>query len=351
MESNKLYKVLVVDDDPMVRILLRTRLEGDGYAVEEAENGMSALERLAGDHEIRIIITDLLMPEMNGFELISRIRGQDGRYAYIIVLSQMSDRKSLIHALSNGADDYMTKPIFLDEVRLRLAGAARLLRLEGQDALIFSMAKMMEFRSEETGYHLERVRRFTRIAARDFAISHPEYRLSLSIADEIALVSPLHDIGKIAVPDCILHKPGKLDAEEWARMQMHTTIGGDLLEELYQKNGTPYLRFAYEIAKFHHEWWDGSGYPCGLAGEEIPLSSRIMALADVYDALTSRRSYKDELSHETARGIILEKSGTQFDPRIVEGFVRQEFEWQAIRERFREEARASRQIPAALQAR
>jgi putative two-component system response regulator len=248
----------------------------------------------------------------------------------------MSDRKSLIRALSCGADDYMTKPIFLDEVRLRLDAAERLLRLEGQDALIFSMAKMMEFRSEETGFHLERVRRFTRIAARDFALFYPEYRLSLSIADEIALVSPLHDIGKIGVPDHILHKPGELTPEEWKLMQRHTTIGGALLRELYEKNQTPYLRFAYQIAQCHHEHWDGSGYPDGLAGEEIPLAARIMALADVYDALTTRRSYKGAFSHEKAREIVLENSGTQFDPRIVDGFLRQEFEWQAVKERFQE---------------
>lgn len=350
MDANKLYKVLVVDDDPTVCILLRTRLEADGYAVEEAENGMEALKKLSGDHEIRIIITDLLMPEMNGFELISRIRDADGRYVYIIVLTHMSDRKSLIQALSRGADDYMTKPIFLDEVKLRLAGATRLLRLEGQDALIFSMAKMMEFRSEETGYHLERVRRFARIAARDFAIHYPEYQLSLSIADEIALVSPLHDIGKIAVPDHILHKPGKLTPEEWILMQSHAAIGGDLLEELYEKNRTPYLRFAYEIAKFHHERWDGAGYPDGLAGEEIPLAARIMALADVYDALTSKRSYKGKYSHEKAREIILEKSGTHFDPRIVDGFLRQEYEWQAIKERFRERRVSPPRLLTELQA-
>jgi len=341
MDANKLYKVLVVDDDPTIRILLLKRLEQDGYGVEEAVNGVEAMEKLSGDHEIRILITDLMMPEMDGFELISRIRSDNGRYVYIIVLTRMSDRRSLIRALSIGADDYVTKPIFLDEVRLRLEGAARLLRLEGQDELIFSMAKMMAFRSEETGYHLERVRRFTRIAARDFAVCHPEYRITLSIADEIALVSPLHDIGKIAVPDQILHKPGRLTPEEWALMQTHTRIGGDLLEAIYAKNRTPYLRFAYEIAKFHHERWDGGGYPEGLSGEAIPLAARIMALADVYDALTSQRSYKGEYSHDKAREILLAKSGTHFDPRIVEGFLRWEHEWRAVRERFREPLAAS----------
>jgi putative two-component system response regulator len=194
----------------------------------------------------------------------------------------------------------------------------------------------MEFRSEETGYHLERVRRFTRIAARDFAVFHPEYQLSLSIADEIALVSPLHDIGKIALPDHILHKPGRLTTEEWEQMQQHTIIGGDLLESLYRKNRTPYLRFAFEIAKYHHEHWDGNGYPEGLRGEEIPLAARIMALADVYDALTTCRSYKAAFSHDEAREFILERSGSQFDPRIVDGFIRQEYEWQAVKERFQE---------------
>ena len=334
--SRKMSKVLVIDDDAVQRLILRNPLEMDGHQVSEAENGIEALEKLDKDPDIRFLVTDLLMPEMDGFDLIAAVRRRELRYVYIIVMTSMDDRDSLLKALSLGADDYLTKPILPEELRLRLRGGIRLLKLEGQDELILSMAKLAEFRSEETGFHLERVHYYTRILARDFATHYPDHGLTLGIADEIAVVSPLHDIGKVAIPDRILHKQGGLEPDEWEIMKTHAGIGGKLIKEIYDRTGSPYLRFAYEIAMSHHERWDGGGYPHGLEQESIPLPARIMMLADVYDALTSERCYKKAFSHEKARSIILEEKGTHFDPKVVDGFLRQEDQWLTVRERFRD---------------
>lgn len=332
----KLPSVLVVDDDRSQRFILRTHLEGSGFSVFEAANGVEALERLAEDNDVRFLVTDLLMPEMDGFELIERVRRRGLRYIYVIVMTSMEDRKSLIQALSAGADDYLNKPVFPDELRLRLQSGLRVLRLEGQEELILSMAELSEFRSEETGYHLKRVSHYTRILARDAADHYPEYELTRSGAEEISLVSPLHDIGKVAIPDRILHKPGKLTAEEWETMKTHATIGGNLLRKIYDKTGSPYLWFAHQIAMYHHERWDGNGYPDELKGDAIPMPARIMAVADVYDALTSERCYKRAFPHEKARSILLEGAGAHFDPKLIAAFQRQEKAWLEVKERFRD---------------
>ena len=329
-------KILVVDDDISQRLVLRSHLQDEGYKVLEAEDGFEALTKLNSHNDIRIVLTDLIMPEMDGFELITNIRNAEVRYTYIIVLTSMDDRTSLINALSLGADDYLMKPIAWDEIRLRLQGARRLLKLESQEELTFSMAKLAEARSEETGFHLERVYFYSRILARDYAIHYPELGMNLSVAEEIAKVTPLHDIGKVAIPDHILHKPGPLSKEECETMKTHTVIGGNLLEDIYRKTGAPYLWFAYEIAMHHHERWNGGGYPDGLTGEDIPLSARIMALADIYDALTSERCYKKAFSHAKARDLIINEKGKHLDPRSVESFLRNQDEWLAVKQRYKD---------------
>lgn len=332
----RMTKVLVIDDDMAQRLILRSSLEAYGYEVHEAENGSEGLEKIFENPDIRLLLTDLAMPIMDGYEMIRAIRQKELRYTYIIVLTSMDDRDSLLRALSMGADDYLTKPVFPDELKLRLESGTRLLKLESQEELIFSLAKLAEFRSDETGYHLERVQHYTRIIGTDISKHHPEFELSLSTAEEYARVSPLHDIGKVAIPDRILHKPGKLDADEWEIMKTHAGIGGKLIREIYEKTGSPYLWFAYEIAMFHHEKFDGSGYPAGKKGDEIPLVARIMALTDVYDALTSDRCYKRAFSHEKAKSIIIEGKGMHFDPKIVDAFLRQEEAFLAIKAKFQD---------------
>ncbi len=340
-------KVLVTDDDKAQRMILRRSLDREGYQVFEAENGLDAVARLADDPDIRLLITDLAMPRMDGYDLIKSIREKELRYVYVIVLTSIDDRGSLLRALSLGADDYLTKPVFPDELKLRMRSGSRLLKLEGHEELIFSMAKLAEYRSEETGFHLERVYHYNRILSRRLSRNHPELSLSIGMADEIAIVSALHDIGKVAIPDHILHKPGKLTRDEFEVMKSHTAIGGKLIREIHAKTGSSYLRVAYETAMHHHERWDGAGYPAGLKGEEIPLSARIMALSDVYDAMTSRRSYKAPFSHETARNLIVEGKGRQFDPKIVDAFLSQEDRWLAVKKRFQDEPEAAPEAPGA----
>jgi putative two-component system response regulator len=330
----KRLKVLVTDDDMAQRLLLRTSLEADGYDVREAENGSDALEKLAEEPDIRLLLTDLAMPKMDGYELIRTVRERELRYTYIIVLTSMDDKDSLLRALSMGADDFLTKPVFPDELKLRFKSGARLIKLESQELLVFSMAKLAEYRSRETGFHLERVSHYTRLIARDLLKHHPELGLTPSMADEISMISPLHDIGKVAISDMILHKPGKLTPEEWDVMKTHTTIGGEIIKDIYDETGSFYLWLAHEIAMYHHERWNGKGYPFGLSGEKIPISARIMALADVYDALNSKRSYKEPFPHEMTKSIIIEERGKHFDPKVVDAFLRQMDACIAIKERF-----------------
>lgn len=330
------HKILLVDDDPAQRLLLNMCLELGDYSVVEAGNGEEAFTILEREPEIRLVVTDLDMPVMNGFDLISKVRESDLRYRYIIVLTSSEEKQSLVNALSLGADDYIAKPVRPDEMRLRIEGGIRLLRLEIQEELILSMAKLAEYRSDETGYHLERVQYYTRTLARDLSLKHPQLKISAQLAEEFSRVSPLHDIGKVAIPDSILHKPGQLTPEEFSIMKTHASIGGQLLKDIYTKSRSQYLKVAYEVAMFHHERFDGSGYPEGLTGEEIPVVARIVALTDMYDAMTTERCYKLAFSHEKAKNIIVKERGRHLDPKMVDSFLSQEDEWLAIRERFKD---------------
>ncbi len=327
-------QILIVDDEPAQRMLLRVSLEQSGYSILEAADGREALEVCENNPDLRFVITDLSMPEMDGYELIQAIRNQELQYKYIIVLTSAGDKESVVKALSLGADDFLSKPAMPEELQLRTRSGFRLLQMEGTEELIFAMAKLSEYRSEETGCHLERVRHYTRILARDLVENCPEIGISYPQAEEIARVSPLHDIGKVAIPDAILHKNGRLTAEEFTEIKGHTTIGGDLLRDIYKKTGSHNIKTAYEIANYHHEHFNGNGYPEGLKGNDIPVAARIMTLADIYDALTSERSYKKALSHGEAKKLIVLEYGNQLDPLVVDAFLRQEDVWQSIRQRF-----------------
>ncbi len=330
------HKILLVDDDPAQRMLLNMSLEQGDYSVVEAGNGVDAFEILEREPEIRLVVTDLDMPIMDGFDLISKIRESDLRYRYLIVLTSSDDKESLVKALSRGADDYISKPVRPDEIRLRIDGGIRLLRLEIQEELILSMAKLAEYRSDETGFHLERVQYYTRTLARDLSRKHPQLKISTQLAEEFARVSPLHDIGKVAIPDSILHKPSPLSTDEFELMKNHASIGGQLLKDIYTKSRSPYLKVAFEAAMHHHERYNGGGYPAGLTGEKIPVVARIVALADMYDAMTTERCYKLPFSHEKAKNIIIREKGKHLDPKMVDSFLTQEDEWLAIKERFRD---------------
>lgn len=333
-------KVLIVDDDDISLELLRTALESADYEVESASNGRQALMALSrGD--IQLVITDWEMPEMDGLALCQEIRRRASLgYVYIILLTSHSSSREIVVGMTAGADDFIIKPFNQPELMARLRAGIRVLSLETREMVIFAMAKLAESRDHETGCHLERVQHYSRRLAEGLA-KMPRYVREID-GDFIRLVfqtSPLHDVGKVSIPDHVLLKPGRLTCDEFEIMKSHTTIGADTLESALAKYPqAPFLTIARDIALSHHERWDGTGYPHGLRGEEIPLAARIVAVADVYDALTSRRVYKNAYSHETARDIIVADSEKHFDPNVVTAFLGAEQDFISIRKRFSDSA-------------
>ena len=206
--------------------------------------------------------------------------------------------------------------------------------VDGQDEIILAMIKMTGAKTGETGGHLHRVRAYTKILAMDLINNRPELQLTRRKAEDIARVSPLHDIGMMAISDAIINKPGRLSVEEIDLMKTHALVGGELLQEIHERTGLLYLHLAYEVASGHHERWDGSGYPKGLCGTDIPLAARIIAFADVFDALTTERCYKTAFSYEQAKKMVVAASGRHFDPMVVEAYLRQEVAWVAVMKQY-----------------
>jgi putative two-component system response regulator len=326
-------RIMAVDDERISLAVLQAVLSKSGHEVVTARDGIEALEVLPGSG-CRMVITDWEMPRMDGPELCRRLRAMGmPSYVYVIVLSARSGSHSAIEALSAGADEFLTKPVDAAELTVRVRTGARILGLETRDLAIFALAKLAESRDNETGAHLERVREYSRALA---VALRADESYAGQIDDEfvrhIYLTSPLHDIGKVGIPDSVLLKPARLSDEEFAIMKRHAELGAETLDAVVRQNpDAPFLRMARDIALTHHEQWDGRGYPRGLRGEEIPLAGRVVAAADVYDALTSKRVYKAAFPHQTARQIILDGSGKHFDPGIVKAFERCEAEFVRIR--------------------
>jgi len=318
--------VLVVDDDRIARKAITRSLEEGGYNVVTANDGQAALD-LFEHNDFQVVITDWQMPRMSGIELFRKLRAmQLRRYVYCIMVTSRNRPIDTICGLAEGADDYVTKPFNGSELLMRVNVGRRLVQLETANMTIFALAKLAESRDSETGTHLERVRNYCRVLARQLQ-TLPKFAdvINDEYVDLIYRTSPLHDIGKVAIPDHILLKRDKLTSDEFDVMKTHTLRGAETIESLLDEY--PHARFlqmARDIILSHHEKWDGSGYPYGLAGEQIPLCGRIMAVADVYDALTSRRVYKEAFSHGEAKSIIVQGAGTQFDPDIVFAFMAME---------------------------
>jgi putative two-component system response regulator len=315
-------RVLIVDDDEIALDLLEYSLVEAGYRVQRATNGRDAIEMLRSGN-FRLVVSDWEMPEMNGLELCRKIREKHhAGYTYVILVTSHEGTDNVIQGLDAGADDFITKPFQPQELCCRLRVGERLLSLESRNLMIFALAKLAESRDPDTGAHLERIREYCRVVAEDLS-NHPDFQdvVDGDYVHSLYLTSPLHDIGKVGIPDTILLKPGRLTAEEFEFMKRHVVIGGNILNQaVMQLDGGGFLAMAALIAQFHHERWDGQGYPAGLAGEEIPLPARIVAVADVYDALTSKRPYKDAWPAATARQAILQAAGTQFDPVVAAAF-------------------------------
>jgi putative two-component system response regulator len=349
--AEKKAKILVVDDiADNIEILFNT-LQQD-YAVVAAKDGVKALRIAARKPHPDLILLDIMMPNMDGYETCRQLKADpELKHIPVIFLTAMDDLEDERRGLALGAVDYLTKPFRPDLVAARVANHIELKRyrdgLEGlveartaelsrtQEATLLTLSNLIESRDPETGGHIQRTRSYIKLLAEKLR-HHP--RFSQQLDDEtIELLynsAPLHDIGKVAISDAVLNKPGKLNADEFTEMKQHPLYGHKALQEALKRLGEhSFLRYGAEIAYTHHERWDGSGYPCGTRGEQIPLSGRLMALADVYDALISKRAYKPPFSHAKAVEIIREGRGKHFDPDIVDAFleIHEEFRQTALR--------------------
>ncbi|HUA56411.1 MAG TPA: two-component system response regulator [Candidatus Sulfotelmatobacter sp.] len=355
--------VLVVDDTPESLTLMSRLLRGK-YGVRVAKNGEQALEVAERGSPPDLILLDVSMPCMDGYETCRRLKASPAtRDIPVIFVTAKRTVEDEQLGLELGAVDYVTKPvshpILMARVstHLQLKAAADFLRdknaylqsevdhrtrqvLAIQDVTIMALASLAETRDNETGNHIRRTQHYVRALAIKlqgrprFAATLTDYNIELMFKS-----APLHDIGKVGIPDSILLKPGRLTPEEFGVMKSHPKLGRDAIEQAEGKLGetVDFLTFAKEIVYAHHEKWDGSGYPEGLAGDAIPISARLMALADVYDALISRRVYKEPMSHDAAKAIILDGSGRHFDPEIVDVMLAIDDEFKDIAARYADE--------------
>ncbi|WP_455921234.1 HD-GYP domain-containing protein [Pseudomonas putida] len=352
--------VLVVDDTPDNLMLIADLLK-DRYRVKAANSGEKALRLLSGDPLPDLILLDIMMPGLSGYEVAEQLKA-DHRTSTIpiIFLTAMAAAEDEIRGLSLGAVDYVTKPISPPilmarvETQIKIKEAADFLRDKNQfledevqrrtrevtaiqDVTIHAMASLAETRDNETGNHIRRTQHYIKLLA-ELLREHPRFRHFLD-EDTIKLLfksAPLHDIGKIGIPDRILLKPGRFTPDEFEIMKTHTTLGRDAIQHAEDQLGieVDFLHLAKEIAYGHQEKWDGSGYPQGLATDDIPIGARLMAIADVYDALISRRVYKPGMPHGQAVEIIREGRGSHFDPDICDAFLANAEQFQAIAEQF-----------------
>ncbi len=327
-------KALIAEDNRLHILSMEKVFQDMNIEYTITKNGKDAF-MLWQEESFDIVVTDIEMPGMDGFELISRIREMESeKYTYIIVLTVENDPTILEKSFEVGADDFLVKPFQSSELRHRIKAGERITGLFEKQLIIYALAELTEARDYETGEHIERIGSYTKLlstALRD----NPKYtyRMTGSYIENIALSSALHDIGKVGIDDRILKKPGKFTKEERELMKKHVEIGFSTIQSIQNRYPTiRFLKMAAEIARWHHEKYDGTGYPDQLAKDEIPLSAKIVGLADVYDALISERVYKRAYSHEEAKSYILEQSGLHFDPDIVEAFLKCESKFLQISE-------------------
>jgi len=352
-------RILVIDDEAMNRKLLSMYLDKLGFEAILVGNGREGLDIL--DQSVDLVLLDVLMPDMDGFEVCRLIREESAaRDVPIIMVTALKSKEDRLRAVEAGANDFIAKPIDVTELRIRMGSLLKMKESQDQvkryqaaleemvavrtDALrlavenlqesqktirashletILRLSSAAEFKDEDTARHIERMSHYSAFLARKYGLHEGEVELVLQ-------ASPMHDIGKIGIPDSILLKPGKLLPDEWELMKKHTVFGADILKD----SSFELLRAGEIIAISHHERYDGAGYPEGLAGEEIPVFGRLCAVADVFDALTSKRPYKEAFSNEKALEIMRVGRGSHFDPKILDLFIEEFDEIQLIQKKY-----------------
>lgn len=312
-------RILIVDDERITAANHARIVRSEGYEVVVAHTVEEARTALLIDPTIRLIVSDWHMPGEDGLSLCRWVRSTlANSYTYFILATARSGTDSVIEGLTANVDEFLTKPVDPLELLLRIRAGLRMVALDSRDAIIFALAKLADSRDPETGQHLERVREYCRLLANEARRGRTYPEIDADFVSLIALTSPLHDIGKVGVPDAVLLKPGRLTAEEMVVMRTHSAIGAETIDAVLKRTpGARFLEMARDIARSHHERWDGAGYPDGLSGAAIPLAARIMAVADVYDALTSKRVYKPAMTHDEAMAILRQGAGSHFDPALT----------------------------------
>ena len=337
--SEEKAKILVVDNDDGNLRLMEAMLRLLGYQVTLARDGEEALDKVR-ETSPDMILLDTLTPKMDGFEVTRRLKEDDAtKFIPVVMMTALSEVEDRVKALEAGVDDFLTKPVDATELRPRVNSLLKVkayndytrnypgemeaevtrrteflrqsfekMKIASLDT-VYRLSRAAEYKDEDTGAHVQRMSHYSSAIARRMDFDD-------EFVEQILWAAPMHDIGKIGIPDRILQKPGKLDSDEWVIMRQHTTIGAEILRDA----SADFIKLAETIALSHHEKWDGSGYPQGLRGSNVPLAGRIVALADVFDALTTERPYRSPMPLEKALTIIKEGRGSHFDPELVNAF-------------------------------
>ena len=331
----KKSQILLVDDSAMNRMILKEILGGD-YSILEAENGQECLEKMQAEAgNIALVLLDINMPVMDGFEVLKAMNANHTIEDIPVIMISSDDSDDAIRrSYKLGASDYVNRPFDARIVYRRVTNTIKLYakqrrlvqmvsdqiraRENNTDTLVGVLSHIVEFRNGESGAHVLHIRIITELLLHRLLEISSQYPITAEQQDNIPLASALHDIGKIGIDEKILNKPGKLTPEEYEVIKTHSMLGAEMLHQLENFNEQPLLQTAYEIARWHHERWDGRGYPDGLKGDEIPISAQLVALADVYDALTSERCYKKAFSHEKAVQMILNGECGAFNPLLLQ---------------------------------
>ncbi|MFU8769082.1 MAG: HD domain-containing phosphohydrolase [Desulfotignum sp.] len=347
--------ILVVDDEDRNLRLMEAMLLPAGYHILTVGDGGQALD-VVSKERVDVILLDVMMPKMDGYEVVSRLKSDDEtKIIPIVMVTALHATEDRIKAIEAGADDFLTKPVDKTEVRARVASLVKVKayndymrdhqrELESAVAkrtrdlkkaferiksvsleAIYRLTRAAEYKDEDTGSHIQRMSNYAAAIARHMG-------LGKRVTESVLYATPMHDIGKIGIPDRILSKPGKLDPDEWEVMKQHTVMGARILEG----SRTGIIRLGEIVALTHHEKWDGSGYPRGLKGRQIPLAGRIVAIVDVFDALTSKRPYKEAFPLEKSYEIIRQGRGKHFDPNVVDVFFSAQTDILKIKETYQD---------------